>query len=41
MLEDLLKAATAESLRKVKADMDQAMQQLTGGLPIPPGLLPF
>lgn len=41
MLEDLLKAATAESLRRVKADMDQAMQQLTGGLPIPPGLLPF
>ena len=41
MLEDLLKAATAEAVRKVKADMEASLQQLTGGLPIPPGLLPF
>lgn len=41
MLEDLVKAATAEALRQVKVEMQSNMQALTGGLPIPPGLLPF
>ena len=41
MLEDLTKAAMAEALRKVKAEVEAGLQQLTGGLPIPPGLLPF
>lgn len=41
MLEDLIKAATSEALRKVRAEMEASLQQLTGGLPIPPGLLPF
>jgi nucleoid-associated protein EbfC len=41
MLEDLLKVATAEAVRKVKSEMEASLQQLTGGLPIPPGLLPF
>jgi DNA-binding YbaB/EbfC family protein len=41
MLEDLIKAATSEALRKVQVELQAQMQQLTGGLPIPPGLLPF
>ncbi|MBX2797198.1 MAG: YbaB/EbfC family nucleoid-associated protein [Myxococcales bacterium] len=41
MLEDLVRAATSEALRKVQEQMKQGMAELTGGLPIPPGLLPF
>lgn len=41
MLEDLVRAATGEALRKVRAEMEQNIAKLTGGLPIPPGMLPF
>ena len=41
LLEDLVRAAMAEALRKVQEDMKQNMAALTGGLPLPPGLLPF
>ncbi len=39
LLEDLLVAATNDALRLSKEHMAQALQQLTGGLPLPPGLL--
>jgi DNA-binding YbaB/EbfC family protein len=41
LLEDLVRAALAESLRNVQGELAKGMQDLTGGLPIPPGLLPF
>ena len=41
MLEDLVRAATGEALRKVKDEMAKGLQGLTGGLPIPPGLKLF
>lgn len=41
LLEDLVKAATSEALRKVRTEVEAGLQQLTGGLPIPPGLFPF
>ena len=41
LLEDLVRAAMAEALRKVQEDMKNNMAALTGGLPLPPGLLPF
>lgn len=41
LLEDLVRAATAEALRKVREEMEKNVAQLTGGLPIPPGMLPF
>ena len=31
----------AEALRKVREDIEKGMAELTGGLPIPPGMLPF
>ena len=39
MLEDLLRAATNEALRKARDETKQAMGELASGLPIPPGLL--
>lgn len=41
LLEDLVRAATADALRKVQIEMGEKMKQLTGGLPIPPGLFGF
>lgn len=41
MLEDLVRAATGEALRKVRDAMQENVKELTGGLPIPPGMLPF
>lgn len=41
LLEDLVRAAMAESLRKVQEEMKTNMAALTGGLPLPPGLMPF
>jgi DNA-binding YbaB/EbfC family protein len=41
LLEDLVRAAMGEALRKVKEDIEKNMAELTGGLPIPPGMLPF
>jgi hypothetical protein len=40
LLEDLVRAATNEALRKVREHMAQQAKSLTGGLPIPPGLIP-
>lgn len=41
LLEDLVRAAMSEALRKVQQSMQDSMQELAGGLPLPPGLLPF
>ena len=41
MLEDLLIAAHADARRKAEAVMQEKMQGLTGGLPLPPGLKLF
>ncbi|MFT4627809.1 MAG: DNA-binding YbaB/EbfC family protein [Myxococcota bacterium] len=41
LLEDLIRAATGEALRQVRESMAGQMSQLAGGLPLPPGLLPF
>jgi DNA-binding YbaB/EbfC family protein len=41
LLEDLVRAATSEALRQVREEMKAAMQEATGGLPIPPGMLGF
>ena len=41
LLEDLIRAALGEALRNVQNEMAKGMQDLTGGLPLPPGLLPF
>ena len=41
ILEDLLVAAHADAKKKTEAVMAEKMKQLTGGLPLPPGLNPF
>lgn len=42
MLEDLLLAAHADAKAKAEAAMNEKMQEITAGLPIPPGMkLPF
>ena len=41
ILEDLLVAAHAEARRKAEALVQEKMQGLTGGLPLPPGLKLF
>lgn len=41
LLEDLVRAATSEAMRKVRESMKAGMADLTGGLPLPPGLLGF
>lgn len=41
LLEDLVRAATNEAMRQARDAMKGNMQQLTGGLPIPPGMLGF
>ncbi len=42
MLQDLIVAAHADAKRKVEARAAEEMQQVTAGLPIPPGMkLPF
>ena len=38
MLEDLICVATNDALRRSKEFMAEQMKQMTGGLPIPPGL---
>lgn len=40
LLEDLVLAAANEALRKGQAEGARKLQELTAGLPIPPGLLP-
>lgn len=42
VVEDLLKAAHADAKARVEREMAERMQQLTAGLPIPPGMkFPF
>src|SRR5262245_59790306 len=41
ILEDLLVAAHADAKTKVEQAMQEKMQSLTGGLPLPPGLKLF
>jgi len=41
MLEDLVRAATTEAFRSIKEQIAAKMREATGGLPIPPGLMPF
>lgn len=40
MLQDLIVVATNAALRTAKEEMAKEMSALTGGLPIPPGMLP-
>jgi DNA-binding YbaB/EbfC family protein len=39
MLQDLVRAALSDALVKVKEKIREEVSSLTGGLPIPPGLL--
>lgn len=41
IVEDLIVAAAADAKGKVEAQMQSKMQELTGGLPLPPGLKLF
>ncbi len=41
ILEDLIAAAHADARRKLEAMLQEKMQALTGGLPLPPGLKLF
>lgn len=41
ILEDLVIAATSDAKSKVEVQMKEKMQELTGGLPLPPGLKLF
>ena len=41
ILEDLLVAAHADATRKLETTLQNKMQALTGGLPLPPGLKLF
>jgi len=41
ILEDLIVAAYGDARRKAEALLQQKMQSLTGGLPLPPGLKLF
>jgi DNA-binding YbaB/EbfC family protein len=41
ILEDLIVAASADAKGKVEAQMQSKMAELTGGLPLPPGLKLF
>ncbi len=41
IVEDLLVAAHADARRKAEVLLQEKMQQLTGGLPLPPGLKLF
>ena len=41
IIEDLIVAAHADARRKLEAMLQERMQALTGGLPLPPGLKLF
>ena len=41
IVEDLIVAAHADARRKAEALLQEKMQQLTGGLPLPPGMKLF
>jgi nucleoid-associated protein EbfC len=40
LLEDLIRAASNEAIRKVREKIAGELGSLAGGLPIPPGILP-
>lgn len=40
MLEDLVAAATNDAVRRMRETIKERFAGLTGGLPLPPGLLP-
>lgn len=40
LLEDMIRAATNEAIRKVREKIAGDLGSLAGGLPIPPGILP-
>jgi DNA-binding YbaB/EbfC family protein len=39
LLEDLIRAATNDALRKAREGLREGLSDVAGGLPIPPGLL--
>ncbi len=41
ILEDLIVAASADAKTKVEARMQEKMSEVTGGLPLPPGMKLF
>lgn len=41
LLEDMVRAATNDALQSVRLELSQKVKAMTGGLPIPPGLMPF
>jgi nucleoid-associated protein EbfC len=41
ILEDLVVAATADAKSKLEVQLQEKMQEMTGGLPLPPGLKLF
>ena len=41
ILEDLLVAATADARSKIEAHLEKKMAEVTGGLPLPPGMKLF
>jgi DNA-binding YbaB/EbfC family protein len=41
MLEDLVQAATTDALVKIREKIREELSALTGGLPLPPGLMGF
>lgn len=41
ILEDLILAASHDAKRKVEAELQQKMGEVTGGLPLPPGMKLF
>jgi len=41
LLEDMVRAAVGDALRQAADGVKAGMAEATGGLPIPPGLLPF
>jgi DNA-binding YbaB/EbfC family protein len=41
IVEDLIIAAVADAKAKVEATMAEKMSDMTGGLPLPPGMKPF
>jgi DNA-binding YbaB/EbfC family protein len=41
LLEDLVQAATTDALVKIKEKISEELSALTGGLPLPPGMMGF
>ena len=41
LLEDLVQAATTDALVKIKEKIREELSALTGGLPLPPGMMGF